>query len=108
MAIQSGSLVLVTWPQLVVGGGGIAFVVVGVIFGVVTFRHIQWDREPPLAFAYLAVSVVGLIASGVCFIVAASLRLHFWELAGSITIVASYAAGMVLARLLRRRYPDKD
>jgi hypothetical protein len=36
------------------------------------------------------------------------LRSHFWELAGSITIVASYAARMVLARLLRRRYPDED
>jgi hypothetical protein len=103
MAGLSGSLVLVTWPQLLVGGGGIAFVVVGVIFGVVTFRHVQWDREPPLAVAYVAVSVVGLIASGISFIVAASLRSHFWELAGSITIVASYAARMVLARLLRRR-----
>ena len=108
MAGLSGSLVLVTWPQFLVGGGGIAFVVVGVIFGVVTFRHVQWDREPPLAVAYVAVSVVGLIASGVSFIVAASLRSHFWELAGSITIVASYAARMVLARLLRRRYPDED
>jgi hypothetical protein len=108
MAVLSGPLVLVTWPQLLVGGGGIAFVVVGVIFGVVTFRHVRWDREPPLAVAYLAVSVVGLIASGVCFIVAASSRSHFWELAGSITIVASYVVRMVLARLVRRRYADED
>jgi hypothetical protein len=108
MGVLSGSLVLMTWSQFLVGGGGIAFVVVGVIFGIVTFGHVQWDREPPLAVAYVALSVVGLIASGVCFIVAASLRSHFWELAGSITIVASYAARMVLARLVGRRYPDKD
>ena len=97
-----------TWSQFLVGGGGIAFVVVGVIFGIVTFGHVRRDREPPLAVAYVALSVVGLIASGVSFIVAASLRSHFWELAGSITIVASYAARMVLARSVRRRYPDKD
>jgi hypothetical protein len=97
-----------TWSQFLVGGGGIAFVVVGVIFGIVTFGHVQWDREPPLAVAYVALSVVGLIASGVCFIVAASLRSHFWELAGSITIVASYAARMVVARFVRGRYPERN
>lgn len=75
-------LVLVTWPQMLVGGGGIAFVIVGVTFGVVSFCHLKWDREPPLAVAYLAVSVAGLIASGACFIVAASLRSRLWELAG--------------------------
>ena len=104
----TGSLVLVTWPQLLVGGGGIALVAVGVIFGVAVFRHVQWRREPPTAIAYAVVMALGVVVGGACFIAAASLRSHFWELTGSIIIVASYAAREVLARLLRRRYPDED
>jgi multisubunit Na+/H+ antiporter MnhB subunit len=97
-----------TWPQLVVGGGGIAVVTVGVIFGVVVFRHVEWRREPPIAIAYAVVMVLGAVVGGACFIVAASLRSHLWEVTGSIIIVASYTAREVLARLLRGRYPDKD
>ncbi len=104
----TGSLVLVTWPQLLVGGGGIALVAVGFIFGVAVVRHVQWRGEPPTAIAYAVVMVLGVVVGGACFIAAASLRSHFWELAGSIIIVASYAAREVLARLLRRRYPDED
>jgi O-antigen ligase len=101
-------LFAVTWPQLLGGGGGIALVAVGVIFGVAVFRHVQRRREPPTAIAYAVVMVLGAVVSGACFIAAASLRSHFWELTGSIIIVASYAAREVLARLLRRRYPDED
>jgi O-antigen ligase len=108
MAGLSGYLVLVTWLQLLVGGGGVALVAVGVIFGVVVFRHVRWRREPPTAIAYGVVMVLGAVAGGACYIVAASLRSHFWELTGSIVIVASYAAREVLAQLLRRRYPDED
>jgi multisubunit Na+/H+ antiporter MnhB subunit len=108
MTDLSGPVVLVTWPQLLVGGGGIAVVAVGVIFGVVVFRHVQWRREPPIAIAYAVVMVLGAVVGGACFIVAASLRSHFWEVTGSIIIVASYIAREVLARLLRRRYPDED
>jgi uncharacterized membrane protein YfcA len=95
----TGSLVLVAWPQLLVGGGGIALVAVGVIFGVAVVRHVRWRRERPTAIAYAVVMVLGAVVGGACFIAAASLRSHFWELTGSIIIVASYAAREVLARL---------
>jgi O-antigen ligase len=108
MAGLTGSLILVTWAQLLVGGGGIALVAVGVTFGVAVFGYVQWRREPPTAIAYAVVMVLGVVVGGACFIVAASLRSHFWELTGSIIIVGSYAAREVLARLLRRRYPDED
>jgi hypothetical protein len=98
-------LVLVTGPQLLVGGGGIALVGVGVAFGGVVFRHVDWRHEPAAALAYAGVMVTGLFAGGACFLVAGALRSHLWEVTGGIILVASYVARRVLARRLRRQYP---
>jgi hypothetical protein len=100
------ALVLVTWPQLLVGGGGIAFVLVGIASAVVLVPHIDWRREPPAATAYVCLLFVSPAVAGSCFLIAAVLRLHVWELAGSLALVGSLAARLVLARWLRRRFPD--
>ena len=47
------------------------------------------------------------IAGGACWLAAAALRSHFWEVTGGIILVASYVARMVLGRWLRRRYPTE-
>jgi hypothetical protein len=107
MSSLNAALVLVTWPQLLVGGGGIAFVVVGVISGVVLFPHIQW-REPVAVSVYVLVMSLAAIAGGACFIVAGVFRSHFWELTGAIVLVAGYAVRMMLARSLRRHHSDED
>ena len=99
------SLVLVTWPQLLVGGGGIAFVLVGVASAVVLVPHIDWRREPPAAIAQLCLLFVSPTVAGSCFLSAAVLRSHVWEVAGSIALVGGVAARFVLARWLRRRFP---
>ena len=95
-----------TGPQLLVGGSGIALVVVGIAFGGVVRRHVDWRHEPAAALAYAGVMCMGLFAGGACFLVAAALGSHLWEVTGGIILVASYAGRMVLARRLRRRYPN--
>ena len=101
------ALLSVTWPQLLVGGGGIALILVGITYGLVVFGHVDWRQEPPAALGYVGVMFIATIAGGVCFLAAAALRSHFWEVTGGIILVASYAGRMVLARWLRRRYPNE-
>jgi hypothetical protein len=96
----------VTWPQLVVGGGGIAFLVTGIVYGLVVFRQVKWRQEPGAALAYAGVMFIGALAGGACILVATALRSRLWELTGGIILVASYAGRIVLARWRRRRYPS--
>jgi membrane protein implicated in regulation of membrane protease activity len=82
-------------------------VVVGIVSATVLAPHIDWQCEPPAAIAYVCLLFVGPTAAGCCFLVAAVLRSHAWELAGSIILVGSFAARMVLGRWLRRQYSDQ-
>ena len=81
--------------------------VVGIVSAVVLVPDIDCQREPPAAIAYVCLLFVGATAAGCCFLVAAVLRSHAWELVGSIILVGSLAARVVLGRWLRRRYSDE-
>ena len=81
-------------------------VVVGIVYGLVVFGQVDWRHEPAAALAYAGIMFMAAIAGGACFLAAAALRSHFWELTGGIILVASYSGRMVLARWLRRRYPN--
>jgi hypothetical protein len=98
--------VMVVWPQLLVGGGGIALVLVGVISAWILIPRLPWRREPPTVSAYFWLMFVGPTAAGSCFLVAAVLRSHLWELTGGIVLVSSFAARTLLARWVRHRYRD--
>jgi len=105
---MSLSIVMVVWPQLLVGGGGIALVLVGVISAWILIPRLPWRREPPTVSAYFWLMFVGPTAAGSCFLVAAVLRSHLWELTGGIVLVSSFAARTLLARWVRHRYRDDD
>ena len=95
-----------SWPQLLVGGGGILLASVGIAAAVLLLPHVNWRTEPPSALAYLVLMSAAPTAAGLCFVMAAVLRSHAWELAGAIVLVGGFAARMVLARGLRRRPPN--
>jgi hypothetical protein len=94
---------IATWPQLVVGGGGILLVCVGVAAAVLLLPHVNWRRESASGLAYLALLSAAPTAAGLCFIVAAVLRSHDWELAGAILLVGGIAVQRALARRFRKR-----
>jgi ABC-type amino acid transport system permease subunit len=102
------SVVMVVWPQLLVGGGGIALVLVGVISAWILVPRVAWRREPPVLRAYFWLLFVGPAAAGSSFLLAAVLRSYLWELTGGIILCSSFAARLVLAQWVRRRYPDDD
>jgi apolipoprotein N-acyltransferase len=79
----------------------------GIVSAVVLVSRIDWRREPPAARAYGGLLFIGATAAGSCWVVAAVLNSHSWELAGAIILLASIAARTVLVRWLRRRYPDE-
>jgi hypothetical protein len=70
---------------MLVGGGGIALIVVGIAYGLIVFGHVDWHREPPVAVVYAGVMFMAATASGACFVVAATARSH----SGGIILVAS-------------------
>jgi hypothetical protein len=78
-------------------------IVVGIVYGLVILRHVDWRHEPPAALGYAGVMFMAAIAGGACWLAAAALRSHFWEVTGGIILVASYAGRLMLARWLRRR-----
>jgi hypothetical protein len=101
--------VAATWPQVIVGAGGIVLIVAGVVLGLVTVRlvtvrHGHWRREPAAAFGYFGVMSLAGIAGGSCFLVAAVLRSHLLELTGGIVLVGSYLGRALLVRWLGRHY----
>ena len=81
---------------------------VGIVSAAVLLPHIDWRREPPAAIVYVSLLFVSPAAAGSCFLIAAVLSSHAGELAGSAILVGGFAARLVLARLLRRRYPSED
>ena len=108
MATISLGIVMVVWPQLLVGGGGIALVLVGVISASILIPRVAWRRESPTVRAYFWLMFVGATAAGSSFLVAAALRSHLWELTGGIILCSSFAARTLLARWVRHRYRDDD
>jgi hypothetical protein len=98
--------VFLPWPQLLVGGAGVALVAVGLIGAALLLPHIHWRQEPPAARAWVLLLTRGAITGGFCWIVAAIERSRLWELAGAIVLVAGTAGRTTIALWLRRSQSD--
>lgn len=100
--------VVLTWPQLLVGGGGVALVAVGFTGAALLLPHIHWRQEPAAARAWVLLLTGGAIIAGFCWIVAAIERSRLWELVGAIVLVAGTTGRRTIARGLRRGQPDNE
>jgi hypothetical protein len=68
---------------------------------------IRWRSEALLVVVWVSLIFVSATAAGVCFLVAAAVRSHEWELAGSIVLVGGYIVRYAIGRWLRWRYPEE-